>query len=437
MAWELPGVCGAAIEFYSQGGSVVRTPLIDFGEAADPDNDPANAVSLSVWVFIHTSGDSHAANGGPVGSEQVLNCNSNFLLDGTTGFTLALEAFPAGNAWRARINSQQWAEDEVADGGGRNQGFAAVSDDGTLVPNQWTQLTAVFDPSLSNDPEDPDDAQLKLYVDGQVYVGDANGVGVSNKCNSGSPPRTGAQWCEPRAWINGLLDTCSKSREDRSCPGPQPSCSIGGHPSMQAYFDGLIDEVRIFDHALTPGEVAQEAVHYWCDSLSQSDVQLHYDFNEGGGLIVHDASPYHDDLDISAAEALGDAAWVSNGVCGSALEFDTQHPEVSGDCLQTGPIPIGKSVTFSMWVYLHDMVPQPIQAFHCKSVGDPHENFVFVSTATVAPAIFSTRSLTQPLLPTGHKQRPDGLDDTYLERGALRTVRTHERGRQLRVWLGG
>ena len=47
MAWETPGVCGSALEFYSVGdGSTVQTPVIKFAEA----------VTLSLWVFMHTSG---------------------------------------------------------------------------------------------------------------------------------------------------------------------------------------------------------------------------------------------------------------------------------------------------------------------------------------------------------------------------------------------
>ena len=39
-----------------------------------------------------------------LGSEQIINCNSNVLLDGTTGFTLAVESYPAGNSWRALVH---------------------------------------------------------------------------------------------------------------------------------------------------------------------------------------------------------------------------------------------------------------------------------------------------------------------------------------------
>lgn len=360
VSWETPGLCGAALEFYSVGDdpATLNTPPIAFGEA----------VTLSVWAFIHTSGATHDTHGGPLGSEQIINCNSNYLLDGSTGFTLALESFPERNAWRARINSQQYADQM------QNQGTAALSVEGSLQVNTWTHLAAVFDPT------EPPESILKLYVDGVPYTGlDGHGesAGVSNKCGTGG--RDGDEWCLPRRWENQLQGATGSGST-----GATSSCAIGGHPSMGAYFDGLIDEVRIFDHALTAGDVAQEATHYWCENMAESQPLLKYNFDEGGGLDVHDQSPYHNDLDISAAEHLGDAAWVSNGACNSALEFDTEHPDRPGDCLQTAPIPVGRSVTFSMWVYLHDMVPQALQTMHCKNVnraGGLSENFVFGTNA--------------------------------------------------------
>jgi len=56
VSWETPGKCGSALEFYSVGTDpqTLQTPAIAFG----------NAVTLSVWVFVHTSGATTSANGG-------------------------------------------------------------------------------------------------------------------------------------------------------------------------------------------------------------------------------------------------------------------------------------------------------------------------------------------------------------------------------------
>ena len=85
------GVCGSALEFFTGGaGDCLQTPAIDVGDA----------LSISVWVFLHSAGESLAANGGPQGSEQVINCHG--------GMALVVEAFPNEQVWRVRTyNSRQ------------------------------------------------------------------------------------------------------------------------------------------------------------------------------------------------------------------------------------------------------------------------------------------------------------------------------------------
>ena len=302
-----------------------------------------------------------ARSGGPLGSEQILNCNSHFLDTGHTGFTLAIEAFPAEGTWRTRANDAPPL-------------FSNAIAGGSIVPNTWTQLTAVFDPSRD------ETGQLLLYVDGVVFGGD----GMNNHGKG------------PFKWTNGLQRSSTSS------------CTIGGHPSMAAYFDGMIDEVRIFDHALSAGAVSEESVHYWCNSLAASAPLLFYSFAEGGGLTVHDESPYHNDLDISSEEHVGDAAWVSNGKCGPALEVFTG---TDGDCLVTESIPIGSSVTFSMWVYLHEMVPVAVQAMHCHSVSNPAQTFVF-GTDAEQTHWSSWTWLGKKGDDASHTARVDGPDDS-------------------------
>ena len=430
-SWVSPGVCGSALEFYSVGeASSLQTGPIVFNEA----------VTLSLWVYVHASGEISASSSAGGSLEQVMNCNSNFLADGTTGYTLAIESVGRGEAatWQGRINSagepsetaghcrtrdciedlqrgrptpgscsadivtnhpMTKADCDAVEGGrgvwvgdsepGR-AGLWVQSTPGSLVFGTWQHLALVHNPAA--EPA----RNLILYVDGQEYTGiDGRGLqagiarGGTNKCTAdASVTDPSGPFCEPRSWSNGLRvgPTCGTEMANGGTECQTASCSIGGHPSFEGwanahgmYFDGLIDEVRIFDHALTPGEVSQEAVHYWCDSLAESAPLLQYTFDEGGGLTVHDESPYHNDLSIAAAEQIGHAAWSSNGICNHALEFDTEN---GGDCVQGMPIPIAESVTFSMWVYLHDMVPQAIQSMHCKSVNPSPErqNFVFGTT---------------------------------------------------------
>lgn len=61
---------------------------------------------------------------------------------------------------------------------------------------------------------------------------------------------------------------------------------------------------------------------------------LFYDFNEGGGVKVHDGSGAQRDIDLSDERHVNatEVAWVSNGVCGHALEFFTED---NGACVQS------------------------------------------------------------------------------------------------------
>jgi len=74
------------------------------------------------------------------------------------------------------------------------------------------------------------------------------------------------------------------------------------------------------------------------DETAPPSLLLSYDFNEGGGDAVLDASGMHGDIDLTDERHLGAAEWVSKGVCGSALEFS--HPagasaSDSGTCVRT------------------------------------------------------------------------------------------------------
>ena len=91
-------------------------------------------------------------------------------------------------------------------------------------------------------------AATTLYVDGVAYMGD----GLSRQHG---PDGTDHTMPDPMVWRNHLRDSDSVT------------CTIGCHPGHggQAFFDGLIDELRIFDRALTPLEVLEtEAQHSWC-----------------------------------------------------------------------------------------------------------------------------------------------------------------------------
>ena len=113
--WITPGVCGSALEFFTdRSGDCLETP-------SDPALDVGEALSISVWVFLHSVGESLAAHGGPQGSEQVINCHG--------GMSLVLEAFPRDQVWRVRTYNS-------------NQGDHYVPG-ANIAPNRWTHLAVV------------------------------------------------------------------------------------------------------------------------------------------------------------------------------------------------------------------------------------------------------------------------------------------------------
>lgn len=75
------------------------------------------------------------------------------------------------------------------------------------------------------------------------------------------------------------------------------------------YFDGVIDEVRIYDRALDESEIRRLA-------QNTPAAAAHYKFDEGYGTTVHDSYSYYNN------GAINGASWTNDGKYGKALEFD-------------------------------------------------------------------------------------------------------------------
>ena len=55
-------------------------------------------------------------------------------------------------------------------------------------------------------------------------------------------------------------------------------------------------------------------------------------------------------MDLADERHVGEVSWVSNGICGSALEFFTED---EGACVQTPRFEVRRGITTSLWVWLH------------------------------------------------------------------------------------
>jgi len=155
-------------------------------------------------------------------------------------------------------------------GGGTFDGGGPEHADGRQADpaNHWSHLALTYD-----------GATLRLYV---------NGTEVSSRAVTGDILRTN----DP-LWIGG------------------------NHPYGE-YFQGLIDEVRVYDRALPPTAVRAEMATPIASSGAAVDAGLvgAYAFNRGSGSVALDASGHG-----NAGAILG-ATWTRRGRFGGALRFN-------------------------------------------------------------------------------------------------------------------
>ena len=133
--------------------------------------------------------------------------------------------------------------------------------------NRWSHLALTYDGTA-----------LRLYV---------NGTQVSSRAMTGAILRT----TDP-LWIGG------------------------NHPYGE-YFHGLIDEVRVYDRALSPSEVRAEMSTPIRGARTTSAAGLvgAYAFDEGSGILAADSSGKGN------AGAIAGATWTTRGRFGGALSF--------------------------------------------------------------------------------------------------------------------
>lgn len=161
--------------------------------------------------------------------------------------------------------------------------------------------------------DNPNNYQLAI-ADGQVsfYLDDNDGNGHRGNTvlSTGRWYHVAATWdgTTVRIYVNGILDKSPPDTDSGAIGTDARPLYIGGRASAD-YFDGSIDDVRLYDRALNAAEVAELARGY--------GFRAHWKLDDGAGTMADDAAGAADGT-LQNMEA-GD--WVAGRLCG-ALDFD-------------------------------------------------------------------------------------------------------------------
>ncbi|HYH54730.1 MAG TPA: LamG-like jellyroll fold domain-containing protein [Solirubrobacterales bacterium] len=150
-----------------------------------------------------------------------------------------------------------------------------------------------------------------------------------------------------RLYINGeLVGSQAQSTPPPTGEGP---LAIGCNPLYPEDFDGLIDEVRIYDRALDAGEIAADKVTPL--QTPPREPVASYSFDAGEGAVAEDFAGGHDG-------AIEGAEWSDRGRFGSALLFD--GPETCVTVPHAEDLQLSEEMTVEAWVKPDALVDQPI-----------------------------------------------------------------------------
>ena len=113
--------------------------------------------------------------------------------------------------------------------------------------------------------------------------------------------------------VNGAIVAEGSAAAVQAGDGP---LTIGGDEPFAegGYFDGKIDEVRVYERALSPTEVRGDK-NTAIQSPASGPPVAAYSFDEGAGTTVQDASGHHHEATIKGAK------WASGGKFSGGMEF--------------------------------------------------------------------------------------------------------------------
>jgi hypothetical protein len=226
---------------------------------------------------------------------------------------IAIAVARGRSAWRVRSNDgpPAWAvpASAILLGGLLLAGVVAKSGGGSLVPAGGGTLDSVIRSTSATSPLPVDVwSDVALTYDGAVLRLYVNGSEVSSHAT------------------NGMIQS------------PGDPLWIGGNRPYGEHFDGLIDEVRVYDRALRASEIRDDMATRVAPATGLVSA---YAFDAGSGTTAADSSGERN------SGAIEGATW-ARGRYGDALRFDGKTSVVRVS--PSASLDLGKQMTLSGWV---------------------------------------------------------------------------------------
>jgi concanavalin A-like lectin/glucanase superfamily protein/VanZ like protein len=125
-------------------------------------------------------------------------------------------------------------------------------------------------------------------------------------------------------------------------PSDEP-LRLGGNTEPGGYFQGRIDEVRVYGRARTPAEIQADMNTPITATAAPSDLRAAYNFDEGAGSRLADISGHG-----NAGRVVG-ATWTHQGKFGGALVFDGVRDLVV--IPHSASLNLTSAMTLEAWIY--------------------------------------------------------------------------------------
>jgi glycopeptide antibiotics resistance protein len=148
---------------------------------------------------------------------------------------------------------------------------------------------------------------------------------------------------------------------------------LGGNTDSREYFQGRIDEVRIYSRAQTPAEIQADMNMPVTAASTSPDLVAAYSFDEGSGTALTDVSGHG-----NTGRILG-ATWTNQGKFGGALVFDGTGSVVVVP--HTPSLNLTASMTLEAWIY-----PSSVQAGR-RAILQKEFDAYFLSASSKAGAL--------------------------------------------------